>query len=373
MPIRSAAWALALLALLVTGCARAKSGWPAWDTFAQRFVEPSGRVVDLTFEQKSTSEGQSYGLFFALVANDRARFDRILKWTDENLAGGQLGEKLPAWHWGIDEHGKWRVKDENPASDADLFIAYALLEAARLWKEPRYAQTGRRLLVEVANKEIVDAGEPGLVLLPGPVGFDMGDGRYRLDPSYIPEFQFRYFAKVDPQGPWQQVWDNWMRMAPKVFKAGVAPDLFLIDRQGKVYPDIDTERGGAYDAIRVYAWAAMSEKDGPKLLRLLKPYAEIVRMKGEAPERVDPETGRVKKGEFSPIGYAGALLPYLHALGEKDLLEKQRQRIQWARMKHKVKNDSNYYDECLILFGEGWLDGHYRFDADGRLITRWGR
>ena len=41
-----------------------------------------GRVIDLSQEDKrSTSEGQAYAMFFALVANDQAMFDRLLGWT----------------------------------------------------------------------------------------------------------------------------------------------------------------------------------------------------------------------------------------------------------------------------------------------------
>lgn len=48
----------------------------------------------------STSEGQSYGLFFALAANDRAGFDKLLTWTQNNLAEGDLKQHLPGWLWG---------------------------------------------------------------------------------------------------------------------------------------------------------------------------------------------------------------------------------------------------------------------------------
>jgi endo-1,4-beta-D-glucanase Y len=35
----------------------------------------TARVIDRQGGDRTTSEGQSYGLFFALVANDRARFE----------------------------------------------------------------------------------------------------------------------------------------------------------------------------------------------------------------------------------------------------------------------------------------------------------
>ena len=39
---------------------------------------------------RSTSEGQSYAMFFALVGNDRARFDKLWTWTKANMAGNDI-------------------------------------------------------------------------------------------------------------------------------------------------------------------------------------------------------------------------------------------------------------------------------------------
>ncbi len=72
--------------------------WPAWESFRGHFINDSGRVVDPSSGQ-TTSEGQSYALFFALAANDRTAFDRILRWTEDNLASGDLTSRLPAWRW----------------------------------------------------------------------------------------------------------------------------------------------------------------------------------------------------------------------------------------------------------------------------------
>ena len=60
-------------------------------------------VVLLTLAQRKTlppAKGQSYALFFALVANDQATFDKVLAWTERHLAEGDLSARLPAWLWG---------------------------------------------------------------------------------------------------------------------------------------------------------------------------------------------------------------------------------------------------------------------------------
>lgn len=361
---------IALVAALLFGSvtpAAAASDWPAWDEFAGRFMQADGRIVDLTFERKSTSEGQSYALFFALVANDRARFDTLLRWTSDNLAEGQLGERLPAWLWGLREDGRWGVKDANAASDGDLWIAYALLEAARLWKSPPYAVTGRRLLAQVQAREVAVAGASGTLLLSGPVGFVLDKGRFRINPSYLPGFMFRYLAVVDPQGPWQPIWDGYLRLAPQIFSAGIAPDNVVVDSAGRAWPDSEAPPSASYDGIRVYLWAGMSGPGSEPLLRRLAPYAAVTRQLGTPPEKVNPQTGAALRSDYSPIGYSGALLPFLSALGDTAGMARERERLRNAPQ----NATSNYYDRVLVLFGTGWADGHYRFDAQGRLMPRW--
>ncbi len=52
--------------LLAAGQVGAACQWPAWEQFKQAYVSPEGRVIDPSDARKiSTSEGQSYGLFFA--------------------------------------------------------------------------------------------------------------------------------------------------------------------------------------------------------------------------------------------------------------------------------------------------------------------
>ena len=366
---------LVLATLAPSGCTAAERppAWPDWSDFASRFVQADGRVIDLTFEQKSTSEGQSYGLFFALVGNDRRHFETILKWTSDNLAAGRLGDRLPGWLWGRHPDGHWGVKDDNSASDADLWLAYTLLEASRLWNAPEYADTGRRLLRQIRAHEVADAKAAGPVLLAGAIGFALDRGRFRIDPSYLPGFMFQYLGAVDADGPWQKIWDGYVRMAPAVFATGVAPDLFVVDSAANVSADTESTPSGSYDAIRVYLWAGMSGANSRPLVALLAPYAALVRSLGVPPEKVDPRSASVTSSGYSPTGYSGAMLPFLAALGDRPALEAQQERVRAALQAAARGVASNYYDRALILFGKGWLDGQYQFDADGRLQPKWTR
>jgi endoglucanase len=354
--------------------ANAAVKWPEWDSFTERFIQADGRIIDITFEGKSTSEGQSYGLFFALVANRREQFDTLLKWTSDNLADGELGDKLPGWLWGKRDDGSWGIKDRNAASDADLWIAYSLLEAARLWREPRYETLGRKLLAQVAQHEVVRAGSAGTMLLPGPVGFQLAQNRYRINPSYLPGFMFDYLKTMDRKGPWADIWGSYIRLAPQIYASGVAPDIFIVNSKGVVTQDSERAPAGSYDAIRVYLWAAMSEGDDNKaLMRMLHPYAKLIRKLGAPPEKVDPANGTVSKSDWSPPGYIGAALPFLQALNEREALDQQREKLRAYNAQAKSGHPTNYYDQVLILFGQGWIDGYYRFDAQGKLRTKWAR
>lgn len=341
--------------------------WPAWQSFLARHAQQDGRVVDLsTSDRRSTSEGQAYAMFFALVANDPTTFEKVLGWSRHNLSGGRPDQQLPAWLWGQGKSGQWGVLDDNSASDADLWMAYALLEAGRLWNRPGYVRAGQRMLVLVREQESAALTGLGTLVLPGARGFVHG-GRWRLNPSYLPLPLLRRFAAADPQGDWDGMAARTARMIRDSAPAGLAPDWTVWNGQAFV---VDGEKGGvgSYDAIRVYLWAGMTAAGDPLragLLASLDGPRQLLRAEGRFYERVDIRTGA--GSGHAPAGFAAALLPYLAALGENGLLAAQRALIPEGAAAEALP----YYERALVLFGKGWQDGRYRFSADGRLQPAW--
>ena len=66
----------AALACAFCSASSAMSAWPVWDEFRNDALD-NGRVVDKSDDRKvTTSEGQSYAMFFALVTNDQVTLDR---------------------------------------------------------------------------------------------------------------------------------------------------------------------------------------------------------------------------------------------------------------------------------------------------------
>ncbi|WP_313140080.1 cellulose synthase complex periplasmic endoglucanase BcsZ [Stenotrophomonas sp.] len=343
--------------------------WPAWQVLQASSLSRDGRMIDRSQDdQRTTSEGQSYALFFALVDNDQALFDRVLAWTQDNLAGGDMGARLPAWLWGRDGKGGWRVLDDNPASDSDLWLAYALLEGARLWRRPALQVIGAGMLAQVRAREIVELDGLGPMLLPGPQGF-IEDDATRVNPSYLPLPLLRRFAAVDKQGPWQALARNTVALLQQTSPHGFAPD-WAAWRKGAFVVDPVKGAVGGYDAIRCYAWAGMTAARDPLFrpqLQALSGPLQRLRSGGAMWEKVDTRSGQ-GQGEGN-YGFRAALLPYLQAQGETQQVQALMASLPTAEQQRSA--EPAYYTQMLTLFGRGWMEGRWRFAADGRMQPRW--
>lgn len=345
--------------------------WALWQAYAAKFVQKDGRTIDYAADDKSTSEGQSYTLFFALVANDRATFDRVLDWTQNNLAQGDLSARLPAWSWGKHQ-GKWGVIDANSASDADLWLAYTLLEAGRLWREARYQALGELLLARIDREEVAELPGLGPMLLPGSKGFQFDDKTWRLNPSYMPFMILRRFAAEEPE--WNRIALNSLSLIRASSPHRLVPDWAAYrSARGFVADPVGNDAGG-YDAIRVYLWAGMlsgEDKFKPSLMQVLTGMRDAVKRKLVPPEVVHVRSGRTEG--TGPVGYSAALLPYLDSLGEGGLTRIQRERVEANRMGSLIGANPRYYDQVLSMFGEGWMEGRFHFDAAGQCEPAWKR
>lgn len=352
---------LALVLLLVSSPAypvgACDAVWPLWQSFSKEHIQADGRVVDHGADGMSTSEGQSYALFFSLVANDRTRFDRILKWTNDNLAQGNLKTHLPAWKWGKSDLGAWQVLDMNPASDADLWVAYSLFQAATIWKEKSYRDTAVAMLQNIAKREVVDLPGTGRMLLPATYGFALNATTWRLNPSYLPVQLLRYFAKVDKQGPWAEMAQNTVKMVAATSNNGLVPDWVLYSVRKGFYPDAEKGEYTSYDAIRIYLWWAMLDQKEPLFDSLRTHVRDVAQFEPEnlyLPERINVRNGN-EEGS-GPIGFTAALAPYRHVLyGNKTVTHLP------------LESGVGYYNYVLGLFGYGWLDRRFKFNLDGSL------
>ncbi|MCC7461370.1 MAG: cellulase [Gammaproteobacteria bacterium] len=364
---------LATLALLVAGaggahatgavCAR----WPAWESFRAQFVSDDGRVVEHASERRRTvSEAQAYALLFAVVADDRASFDTLLTWTQNNLAAGDLSRHLPGWHWGARDDGSYGPLDTNSATDADLWFAYALAQASRAWNEPRYAALSRSIGAQVLRRSVIDLPGYGLALLPAPQGFGSSEHGWRLNPSYLPLQVLRGLASAHaPQrDAWQELAAHTAALLRAAAPRGIAPDWAHLNAQGRIDFDPAGTAIGGYDAIRVYLWLGLlhpAEPERAALLQHFQPMARTILRLGRPPERIDARTARVLSSE-SPGAFSAAVAPWLQVAAPRAAAR------QWQRAERLAPQDDEYYGRALQLFAQGWREGRLRFDADGALL-----
>lgn len=360
--------ALLLVALANRAAASNCVPWAEWQSFKADMLSADGRVIDRSSPELYTvSEGQSYALFFALVANEPQVFAKVLEWTENNLAEGDFTKKLPAWQWGLGAGGKWHVTDANPASDSDLWISYALGEAGRLWNNRRYRVLSALIAQRVLAEETADIPGLGVTLLPGPEGFTLAADLWRLNPSYVPLQLMRWFAAHHEDAGWDALVDSSLRLIVESAPRGYVPDWVVYQDSSGFMPDTQTQAGGSYNAIRVYLWAGMLPARDPARARLvaaLKPMADFTAAQGAPPEYVDTRNGAVKNP--GPRGFSGALLPLLSALGNHPAAA-----VQYERSKPVATPMPAYYDSVLSLFGRGFHEGRYRFAENGALQLPW--
>jgi endoglucanase len=354
---------------------QASANWPLWEAYTARFLDASGRIVDHDDHDRTTSEAQAYALFFALACNDQTRFARLLSWTEQNLAHGRLASNLPAWLWG-NQHGSWGVQDENSASDADLWIAYTLLEAGRLWEEPRYKTLGAALCHRILEAEVKDIPGLGPMLMPGPSGFVTGDGFYQLNASYLPVQLFLGISHHVPHPSWRRIAELTPRVVQGSSPAGFVLDwiAFRSDQGFSTDPVPPREPLASYDAIRVYLWAGMlapSVSYHQKLLEACHGMADYLSSHATPPAEVKPN-GTIKDPRGNP-GFSAAVMPLLSALRQTSALDEQEHRLSLAKNATTGLYGSppRYYDQNLALFATGWMEGRFRFHPQGLLQVSW--
>jgi len=327
------------------------------------------RVIDHDAADRTTSEGQAYAMFFALVANDRSRFEGLLKWTELNLASGDLAAHLPAWSWGRSKENRWEVLDNNSAADADVWMAYTLLEAGEAWKEPRYTSLGTALAKRIVSEEVVQLPGLGPALLPAPRGFQNGTS-YRLNMSYMPLQLFLGLSHELRDGPWEQIAAHVPNLLEQSASHGFASDWTEFTSGSGFTPS----QLGSYDAIRVDLWAGMLNAATPgrdTILKSLSGMAQYLHSNSVPPAKVKKD-GTVEDSR-GPVGFSAALLPYLSAIGEKGLHDAQSARL---RAELNPENGlygkpAKYYDQNLALFSLGWTEHRFWFEPDGSLKLAW--
>ncbi len=218
--------------------------------FLERYEASSGRVVRKDQGGDTVSEGQSYAMLLAVAIGERHQFAAAWRWEQANL---QLPDGLFAYHW---SGGK--VVNAEPATDADLDTAWALVHAGRRFNNSDYRAQGLRVASAVLSDETtVVAGS--LQLVAGPWG---RSGPAVADPSYfsLDAMDALETASGDPR--WSQLAADSTALVASLTKSGRMLPANWVDLEptGSVRAtgDPGTDASPAYglDAQRVPVWFA---------------------------------------------------------------------------------------------------------------------
>ena len=234
-----------------------------WAAYKTRFVTDQGRVVDTANNLISHSEGQGYGMLFAVAANDRHAFERIWGWTRANLM--VRDDQLVAWRW--EPNMRPAVGDMNNATDGDILIAWALAEAAELWNDTSYRIAGRRIAVEMGRKTIVNKTKYGSIILPAVSGFateDRKDGPV-VNISYWVFPALSRLWIVAPEFDWSGISQSGLDLL-KNAKFGPAglPTEWVSAKETTLKPADGFPQQFGYNSIRIplyMAWAGIGERE----------------------------------------------------------------------------------------------------------------
>jgi endoglucanase len=163
------------------------------EAFFDRYVQPDGRVARTDQGGDTVSEGQAYAMLLAVALDDRARFDSVWGWTRDNL---QRDDGLLAYHW-----ANGHADGEEPATDADLDAARALVLAGRRFGSDDYESAGERIGEAALDGETSDvSGVP--VLVAGPWARSSPP---TINPSYFSPRAYADLASAHRDPRWDDI------------------------------------------------------------------------------------------------------------------------------------------------------------------------
>ncbi len=313
-----------LVFLLLAGCDSLES---AWSRYEAQFVSAGGRVVDNGNGGVSHSEGQGYGMLLALAAGDREGFEKIWQWTRVNLQ--RRGDHLFIWRRrpGI----PLSQEDFNNATDGDLLIAWALLDAAAFWGHDDWRVEALAIASDLKRVSIRRwRGQP--VLLPGGQGFEHED-HLVLNLSYWVYPALFSLARWDPDPVWGKLIDSGLALTRRArFGAWKLPPDWL--EAGKTLKPWRARKPRfGYDAVRIPLYLIWGRKDEPALLA---PFDDFWNHYGTfVPPWIDLE--------------ADCLGPYQAPAGIRAVRRLTRYRSGHAGWFSSPRSDDDYYSATLIL------------------------
>lgn len=310
------------------------------DTFLDTYVD-GGRVVRTDQGGDTVSEGQAYGLLLAVVAGDEARFDEIWDWTAKNI---QRGDLLLSWRW-----ADGSVVDDEPASDADLDAARALVLAGDAFGRDDLRADGIDL-GEALLDEMTASTALGRILLPGPWA---ATSPHAYNPSYSSPAAYEILSTASGDARWAELADGSRAVTEALLDANALPTNWAtVAADGSVAiagaANGEGEPGYGYDAAR--ASIRYAESCLPEDVAVAARIAAALPGDDVLPAELDSGGGSVTDDQH-PVAYAARAAAYA-ADGQTEAA-----RADLSRMDESAGKTSTYYGDAWNALAEAMLTG----------------
>jgi len=246
---------------LIAAAGRAAGEENAWQSWKDRYLDGSGRIVDPE-QQVSHSEGQAYGLLLAQSFGDLDAFARIEAWTSATLANRD--DAFMGWRFSP----RSGVIDGDTATDGDLLRAWALLRAVRDSGWWDFAGRAEPIARAIAARCLApDPRAPGeRLLLPradAPAGH-----RITINPSYIVSAALRELGDAFDLPDLVRAADHGETVLSELAARGAIPDWIDVTPDGFADPADHAVRSG-YDALRVPLYLCWSGRRDHPAVRVM--------------------------------------------------------------------------------------------------------
>ena len=329
----------------------------AWAAYKTHYIHTDGFVLDPDRNGgEATSEGQGYALLRAVWMRDRPTFERVYRWTEERL---RRPDGLYSWRW--TPAGGGRIVDANTAADADQEIALALVLASAVFADVALLERARALLRAIRAGEALAVED---AWFPAAGNWAVADRIVNL--SYFLPYAYPYFARVDPEGGWEQVTAAGYRLIARALAAEGArlvPDFMVVAEDGSIGrlgEDSPLSQDFTSDGMRLY-WRAAFDC---ALHRAIRGCADP--LGADQLTRMLARDGRLFTRyavDGTPLerteswSFYGAALPYLRAHAPPAAASVRATRLGDETLRRVVDEPGRYYDANWVWFGLALADG----------------
>lgn len=223
----------------------------AAERFLNRYVTSDGRVIRHDQGGDIVSEGQSYAMLIAEVANRPALVRTIWSWTSAHLG---RADGLFSAH----ASGTGQVEDPHSATDVDTLVAYALLRYSGP-DQDALREAGHRIAGAVLAHESVSLPDGAPLPVAGP--WATSTTPPIVDPSYLMPAVFAALAGLTGDERWNQAAGAAVALIGQLTDGGKRlPSDWAELTDGQLKPIADPGGGApvqySFDAARLPIWFA---------------------------------------------------------------------------------------------------------------------